>query len=52
MEPSWVQEIYGTCRLTKVPLIFKQWAGVRKELSGRTFRGKTFDEMPIVQYRT
>jgi protein gp37 len=48
MDPAWVQQIYDTCRQAGVPFFFKQWGGVRKELSGRKFRGKTYDEMPLV----
>jgi protein gp37 len=25
---------------------FKQWGGVRKKITGRHYRGRTFDEMP------
>jgi protein gp37 len=46
MDPSWVFEIQRACRKQKVPFFFKQWGGVRKDLTGRLLGGETFDEMP------
>jgi hypothetical protein len=34
------------CRRTGSAFFFKQWGGVRKDKTGRTYRGQTFDEMP------
>jgi protein gp37 len=46
MKIDWIREIFRACRKQKVPFFFKQWGGVRKDLTGRTLRGKTYDEMP------
>ena len=46
MNIKWVREIYAACRRYKVPFFFKQWGGVRKDLTGRLLGGKTYDEMP------
>jgi protein gp37 len=46
IETEWVREIYRACRKHKVPFFFKQWGGVRKDLTGRLLGGKTYDEMP------
>jgi len=46
MNIDWVREIYRACRKQKVPFFFKQWGGVRKDLTGRLLGGKTYDEMP------
>ncbi len=46
MQIEWVREIFRACREEKVPFFFKQWGGVRKDLTGRLLRGKTYDEMP------
>jgi protein gp37 len=46
MKPLWVREIQRACRAQDVPFFFKQWGGVRKDLTGRTLGGRTFDEMP------
>ena len=46
MEVKWVREIYRACRKQKVPFFFKQWGGVRKDLTGRLLGGRTYDEMP------
>jgi protein gp37 len=46
MSPEWVRGIRDQCILAKVPFFFKQWGGVRRELGGRTFEGKLWNEMP------
>ena len=43
---EWIREIFRACRKQKVPFFFKQWGGVRKDLTGRMLRGRTYDEMP------
>jgi protein gp37 len=47
MKIVWVREIYRACRRQKVPFFFKQWGGVRKDLTGRLLGGRTYDEMPL-----
>jgi protein gp37 len=47
MNIGWVREIHRACRTYKVPFFFKQWGGVRKDLTGRLLGGKTYDEMPL-----
>lgn len=46
MEPLWVEEIEGLCRHADTAFFFKQWGGRNKKAAGRTFKGRTFDEMP------
>lgn len=46
MQKEWVLAIKKQCRAAKVPFFFKQWGGVRKDLTGRTLNGRTFDEFP------
>ncbi len=46
MKREWASSILRQCRSAKVPFFFKQWGGVRKDLTGRTLNGKTYDEMP------
>src|SRR5947207_2362667 len=46
MNIQWVREIFRACRKQKVPFFFKQWGGVRKDLTGRLLGGRTYDEMP------
>ena len=46
MKIEWVREIFRACRKEKVPFFFKQWGGIRKDLTGRLLRGRTYDEMP------
>src|SRR2546427_2315951 len=46
MKREWVEQILRQCRQAKVPFFFKQWGGVRKDLTGRLLFGRTYDEMP------
>jgi protein gp37 len=46
MSIQWVREIFRECRKQNVPFFFKQWGGVRKDLTGRLLGGRTYDEMP------
>lgn len=47
MKIEWVREIFRQCRKQNVPFFFKQWGGVRKDLTGRILGGRTYDEMPV-----
>ena len=49
MRSEWVHEIFERCRVARVPFFFKQWGGVRKDLTGRKLNGRTYDEMPATQ---
>jgi protein gp37 len=46
MPAEWVAEIKELCRDYGVAFFFKQWGGRNKKAAGRTFRGRTYDEMP------
>ncbi len=48
MRKEWVTSIFRQCRAARVPFFFKQWGGVRKDLTGREFNGRTYDEIPLV----
>jgi len=48
MKPEWVKSIFRQCRDAGIPFFFKQWGGVRKDLTGRKLFGRTYDTMPIV----
>lgn len=47
MKIDWVRSIFRQCRRANTAFFFKQWGGVRKHLTGRELRGKTYDEMPV-----
>lgn len=47
MDVEWVEDIFRQCRAASVPFFFKQWGGVRKDLTGRLLHNRTYDEMPI-----
>ncbi len=46
MQKQWVSSILRQCRAAKVPFFFKQWGGVRKDLTGRALNGRLYEEMP------
>jgi protein gp37 len=46
MAPEWVDQIKAMCRSGGTAFFFKQWGGKNKKQSGRTLRGRTYDEMP------
>jgi len=46
MRKDWVVSLFRQCRTARVPFFFKQWGGVRKDLTGRQLNGRTYDEMP------
>lgn len=48
IEKQWVERILRLCRKWKVKFFFKQWGGVHKSTTGRSLRGRTYDEMPDV----
>jgi protein gp37 len=46
MKPEWVCEIRDQCVKSAIPFFFKQWGGIRKDISGRKLEGRIWDEMP------
>jgi protein gp37 len=51
MKEAWVESIREQCDAAGVPFFFKQWGGVRKNVTGRTLHGRTYDGFPNrVQY--
>ncbi len=48
MRKDWVTSIFRQCRAARVPFFFKQWGGVRKDLTGRELNGRIYSEMPRV----
>jgi protein gp37 len=49
MPEEWVEEIEELCRDYGTAFFFKQWGGRNKKAAGRAFKGRTYDEMPIVR---
>ncbi|MEW6688273.1 MAG: phage Gp37/Gp68 family protein [Pseudomonadota bacterium] len=46
MKAEWVKSILRQCRAAGVAFFFKQWGGVRKDLTGRKLNGTFYNEMP------
>lgn len=46
METVWVDEIKIACLTAGTAFFFKQWGGRNKKAAGRTYQGRTWDEMP------
>ncbi len=51
MKKEWALSILQQCREANVPFFFKQWGGVRKDLTGRTLNGRTYDEIPLDRHK-
>jgi protein gp37 len=49
MNPQWVESIQRQCNRSKALFFFKQWGGVRKDMTGRELHGRTYDDMPVLQ---
>ncbi len=47
MMSEWVEEVHDLCEESGAAFFFKQWGGKNKKATGRTFRGRTFDALPI-----
>jgi protein gp37 len=45
----WVDEIEALCRRNGTAFFFKQWGGKNKRAAGRSYRGDTYDELPILR---
>jgi protein gp37 len=46
IKEDWVDDIQKQCARRKAAFFFKQWGGVRKDLTGRVLHGHIFDELP------
>lgn len=46
IEAAWVDDIHGACLEHGTAFFFKQWGGVRKKKTGRTYKNRTWDEYP------
>lgn len=51
MESGWVEDILKQCKNYKTAFFFKQWGGVRKDLTGRVLHGKTYNNLPLLAYK-
>lgn len=47
MLPEWVEEIRLRCLVSETAFFFKQWGGKNKKATGRTYQGRTWDELPL-----
>jgi protein gp37 len=50
MEADWVRSIRKQASNAGAAFFFKQWGGVRKDLTGRELDGAVFDEFPEYQF--
>lgn len=51
MRIEWVRTIFRVCRRNNAAFFFKQWGGVQKHRTGRSLKGRTYDEMPVPKRR-
>ncbi|MGV2981205.1 DUF5131 family protein [Camelimonas sp. ID_303_24] len=47
MDPKWIDEIFDQCTDADAAFFFKQWGGKQKKTTGRAYRGRVWDEMPM-----
>lgn len=48
MSEEWVESIREQCAEQSVQFFFKQWGGFNKKAAGRRYRGKTWNNFPLV----
>jgi protein gp37 len=48
MDAMWVDEIAEMCSHAGVKFFFKQWGGKNKKAAGRSYRGRTWDDLPAL----
>lgn len=46
MKEQWVEEIHALCERAQATFFFKQWGGRNKKAAGRSYRGRTWDDLP------
>jgi protein gp37 len=46
MDEKWVNEIQAICEENSTAFFFKQWGGKNKKATGRSYQGRTWDELP------
>lgn len=51
LEERWVLDLLEAARSHGAGFFFKQWGGPLKKRTGRTLRGRTWDEMPSVDWK-
>lgn len=49
LNSQWVDEIFEMCEEAGAAFFFKQWGGKNKKAAGRTYRERTWDEMPALR---
>lgn len=52
MKKEWVESILQQSREAGVAFFFKQWGGVRKNLTGRKLNGQTYNEIPVAKHHS
>jgi protein gp37 len=48
MDSAWVDEIADMCATSGAAFFFKQWGGKNKKMAGRSYRGRTWDDLPAL----
>jgi len=46
MKVEWLTEIHAMCEQAGTAFFFKQWGGRNKKATGRSYRGRTWDDLP------
>jgi protein gp37 len=51
MDEQWVEDLFVAAQRHSTQFFFKQWGGPIKRRTGRLFRGRVWDEMPVPKKR-
>jgi protein gp37 len=49
LDPKWIDEIFDQCTDADAAFFFKQWGGKNKKATGRTYRGRLWDDLPALR---
>ncbi len=46
VDADWLRDIRDRCVAAKIPFLFRQWGGTRRNKAGRVLDGRTWDQLP------
>ena len=49
MDAKWVDEIKALCERSTTAFFFKQWGGKNKKAAGRSYKDRTWDDLPTLR---
>lgn len=52
MDPKWIDEVFDQCTDADAAFFFKQWGGKNKKATGRTYKERIWDQLPVDGFNT